>query len=86
VIAVEICRTKGRVAVPDDLSASYLESLARLPGFVTQVSGRDWDAGFLACAMRAIAAAKGQHAVAEAVPEMSSPEVAERFLDSYFEQ
>jgi len=83
---VEICRAKGQVAVPDDLSGSYFESLALMPDLVAQAATRDWDAGFLACALCAIAAAKGQHAVAEAVLEISSPEIAEQFLDSYFEK
>jgi hypothetical protein len=83
---VEICRAKNRVEIPEDLKVSYFESLARLPGLVSQASNRHWEPGFLACALSAIAAAKGQHAVAEAVLEMSSPRVAEEFLQWHFDQ
>jgi hypothetical protein len=83
---VEICRAKNQVDIPEDLKASYFESLARLPSLVSQASDRHWEAGFLACALSAIAAAKGQHAIAEAVLEMSSPQVAEEFLEWRFHQ
>jgi hypothetical protein len=77
---VEICRAKNRVEVPADLKPAYLEALARLPSLVAQAATRPWSAEFLACALSAVAAAKGQHAVAEAVLEMSSPQVAEDFI------
>jgi len=83
---VEICRAKSPVEIPQDLKAPYFDSLARLPGLVAQASGRQWEAGFLACALSAIAAAKGQHAVAEAVLEMSSQQAAEEFLEWHFDQ
>jgi len=83
---VEICRAKNGVEVPEDLRASYFEALARLPGLVAQAGDRPWEPGFAACALSAIAAAKGHHAVAEAVLEMSSPEVAEEFIEWHFNQ
>jgi hypothetical protein len=83
---VEICRAKNVVEIPEDLKASYFESLSRLPGLVAQASARQWEPGYLACALSAIAAAKGQHAIAEAVLEMSSPEVAGEFLEWHFDQ
>jgi hypothetical protein len=83
---VEICRARKQVEIPEDLKASYFESLSRLPGLVAQASNRPWEAGFLACALSAIAAAKGQHAIAEAVLELSSPQVAEEFMAWYVDQ
>ena len=83
---VEICRAKSQIAIPQDLKQSYFESLARLPSLVAQASSRQWEAGFLACALSAIAAAKGQHAIAEAVLEISSHQVAEKFLEWHFDQ
>ena len=83
---IEICRAKNHVEIPQDLKAPYFEALARLPSLVAQASTRQWEAGFLACALSAIAAAKGQHEIAEAVLEMSSPEAAEEFLEWHFEQ
>jgi len=83
---VEICRAKSQVEIPEDLKSPYFESLARLPSLVAQASSSQWNTGFLACALSAIAAAKGQHAVAEAVLEMTSPQVAQKFLQWYFDQ
>ena len=83
---VEICRAKNLVNIPEDLKAPYVESLARLPGLVAQAASRQWELGYLACALSAIAAAKGHHAIAEAVLEMHSPEVAEEFLEWHFDQ
>jgi hypothetical protein len=82
---VEICRAKNGVEVPEDLRASYLEALAHLPSLVAQAV-QPWEPGFAACALSAIAAAKGHHAVAEAVLEMSAPEVAEGFIEWHFNQ
>jgi len=83
---VEICRAKNQVEVPPDLQGAYFESLAQLPGLAAQALGGNREAGFLACALSAIAASQGQHAIAEAVLEVSSPEVASQFLDWYFDQ
>lgn len=83
---VEICRAKQRVEIPEDLKTAYFESLARLPGLIAQAAARQWEPGYLACALSAIAAVKGQHAIAEAVLEMSSPQVAEAFLERHFDQ
>ena len=82
---VEICRSKNSVEVPEDLTSAYFESLARLPSLVAQASSRPWDPSFLACALAAVAAAKGQPAVAEAALELT-PEVAQEFLDWFFDK
>jgi hypothetical protein len=78
---VEICRVKNGVQIPEDLKASYLEALASLPRLVAQAAASAWEPGFAACALAAVAVAKGQHAVAEAVLEMSSPEIAREFIE-----
>jgi hypothetical protein len=83
---VEICRAKGNVEVPPELRDAYFSALASLPELVARASNRAWDPGFLACALAAIAAAKGQHEVAEAVLEMSSPEDAKEFLEWRLDQ
>jgi hypothetical protein len=82
---VEICRLKKNVEIPEDLRSAYFESLAQLPSLVGQASGRPWDPGFLACALAAVAAAKGQPGVAEAALELT-PEVAQEFMEWFFER
>lgn len=80
---VEICRAKSQAEIPEDLRAAYVHALAQLPSLVAAASSRAWDPDFLACALAAVAAAKGQHAVAEAVLEFT-PDVAEEFMEWFF--
>ena len=82
---VEICRAKNQTEIPQDLRASYAEALARLPSLVAAASDKSWEPGFLACALAAMAVAKGQPAMAEAALELT-PEVAGEFMAWFFEQ
>jgi hypothetical protein len=82
---VEVCRIKTNVPVPEDIAPSYFEALSRLPTLVAAASAREWDGSFLSCALSAIAASKGQAAIAEAILELS-PEVAEEFLQWFSER
>jgi len=82
---VEICRSRKGIQVPEQLRLAYAEALGKLPGLVAAASSREWDASFLACALSAIAAAKGFPAVAEATQELT-PEVAGKFMDWFFER
>lgn len=82
---VEVCRAKKGVVIHEDIAPAYLESLSRLPALVAAAASRQWDEGFLRCALSAVAAAKGQPAVAEAVLELS-PEVAIEFVEWFYER
>ncbi|WP_227816277.1 hypothetical protein [Nitrogeniibacter aestuarii] len=82
---VEVCRAKKGVSVPEDIAPAYFESLSRLPALVGSAAARQWDEGVLRCALSAVAAAKGQPAVAEAVLELS-PEVASAFMEWFHER
>lgn len=82
---IEICRQKNGVSVPNDLATAYFEALSRLPALVAASSSRDWDATFLSAALSAIAASKGQIAIAEAIQELS-PEVAQEFLQWFYDR
>jgi len=82
---VECCRANKGVPIPDDLMWDYKEALSQLPYLVAKASTRPWDEGFLQCAFGAIAAAKGQASVAEAVMELNS-ETAEKFLEWFFDK
>ncbi|MCK9193245.1 MAG: hypothetical protein M0P19_05155 [Nevskia sp.] len=82
---VEICRKQKGVAVPSDLQSAYAQALSKLPALVAAASFREWDAGFLACALSAIAAAKGYASVAEAALELT-PEVATDFMEWFLER
>lgn len=80
---VEAWRQQKGIAMPDDLRADYFAALAALPSLVAQAAERQWDEGFLVCALSAVAAAKGFGNVAEAVLEMT-PEVADEFMEWFF--
>ena len=82
---VEVCRARNQIVVPDDLAPAYFGSLSHLPFLVAAASQREWDEGFLRCALAAIAAAKGQPVVAEAVLELG-PEVAGEFMEWFHER
>jgi len=83
---IEICRAKQDTHIPADLEVAYFEALARLPQLASMAASKPWDSGRLACVLSAIAAAKGHHAVAEVVLEMSSAEAAEGMLEWLSEQ
>jgi hypothetical protein len=76
---VEICRQKTKTPIPDDLHRAYFAALARLPSLVAAAADRKWDDDLLACALAAVAAAKGFGTVAEAALELT-PEVATEFM------
>ncbi|RTL32961.1 MAG: hypothetical protein EKK49_10360 [Rhodocyclaceae bacterium] len=82
---VEICRAKNNVPVPEDIAAAYFDALSRLPVLMAAASSRKWDEGFLRCAISAVAAAKGQPLIAEAVLELS-PDVAAEFMEWFSER
>lgn len=82
---VEIARQHKQITVPPDLHDAYFGALKALPGLIAQAAGRDWDDGFLACALAALAAAKGFGSVAEAALEMT-PDVASEFMDWFDER
>jgi hypothetical protein len=82
---IECCRARQGVQVPDDLLWAYRAALSRLPGLVAEASKRPWDDGFMQCALAAIAAAKGQPLIAEAVMEIDRS-IAEEFLNWFHDR
>jgi hypothetical protein len=82
---VEICRQKKSVAISDYLSAWYFSALRQLPSLVAAAATRDWDDGFLSCALSAIAAAKGHIPIAETALELNT-QIAEEFLTWFWER
>lgn len=78
---VEICRHQNGIEIPRELEKSYREALARLPGLVANASCKPWSTTFTACALAAIAAAKGQCDLAALLVDMSSTEAVDDFLE-----
>lgn len=82
---VEICRKNKNVAIPADLAPAYFAALAQLPGLVARAATQEWDDTFLATALSAIAVAKGNIVVAEAVSELTT-ETAGQYLTWLYAQ
>jgi hypothetical protein len=80
---VEAWRQQKHVLIPEDLQGAYSAALTALPGLVAQASAREWDSNFLACALSALAAAKGFGNVAGAVLEIT-PDVADEFMEWFY--
>lgn len=81
---VEICRRKNNVIVPEDLQPPYFIALAKLPSLVCAAAGRQWSAGFLVCALSAIAVSKDSPEIAEAILELTPESIVDfrSWLDS----
>ena len=78
---IEICRNKNSVEVSDELAADYFDALKRIPGLVASAGDAQWSTAFTACALSATAAAKGQHELAEALLDLTSPDTVGEFLE-----
>jgi hypothetical protein len=83
---VEICRVKQSVAVPSELQKAYFSSLSKLPQLAATAVAKPTERGLLACTLAATAAAKGEHAIAEAILEMAEDGTAEEFLEWHCNQ
>ena len=77
---VEICRVKQEAQIPTDLAIAYFAALQRLPALVAEATPGRNEPDFVACATAAVAAAMGQHAMAEVILQMSSPGLALEIL------
>jgi hypothetical protein len=77
---VEICRSKSGPPIPPDLEAPYFNALAQLPALVAAAASSKWSPEHLGCCMAALAAAKGQPAMAEAALELT-PDLAAQYLE-----
>ena len=68
---IEVCRIRNQTPIPEDLARHYFDALHRLPQVAAEASERPWDRGLLACVLAAVAAAKGDAEMAEAVLELA---------------
>ncbi len=81
--AIEFARSQGRgPQVPDDLTASYAEALARVPALSSRLLRNDVTEVELRVILAACASAKGFPSIGEAITELT-PDVNTRFLDDW---
>jgi hypothetical protein len=70
---IEVARAKGRgPQVSPDLQADYSDALRRMPECIYQHASDDWDSDMAQAITAALAAAKGQHQLAEAIINLDS--------------
>ncbi len=77
---IEICRKRNGIALPVELAGSYTEALARLPMLIAAAASRPWSSGMVQSVLAALAAVKGDPAVAETALELS-PQAAADVLE-----
>jgi hypothetical protein len=83
---VEVCRHKHGTPIPADLEQAYFLALQELPRLVAEAAAAAWDNDLvLPCALAAIAASKGEPAIAEAALELTS-DMASSFMEWVVQQ
>ena len=81
---IEIARAKGRgPAIPIELEEAYHAALQRIPVLVAAAAAAEWNERFCRIVTAAVAVAKGQPALGEAMLEMA-PEIVKEFMEERF--
>ena len=75
--SIEVARIKKNVPVPAHLVEAYFGSLARLPLLAGSAARPDWNLDVCQSALAAIAAAMGQHILAELLLELGPDDIPE---------
>nr|WP_301332601.1 hypothetical protein [Parerythrobacter lacustris] len=82
--AIEISRASGRgPSIPDDLAPAYHASVARLSEAVVRHLADDWDEDTLLSVLSALAAAKGNARISEAIMNLDD-DLITRLIDLDF--
>ena len=81
---IEIARAKGRgPAVPVELREEYFAALHRIPALAAAAAESQWDEGYCRTVAAAVAVAKGQPALGEAILELE-PDTVREFMKARF--
>ena len=82
---IEIARAGGRgPEIPAELSDDYFTALRRIPALAAAAAESQWDEGFCRIISAAIAAAKGQPSLGEAILELDASTV-KKFMKARFD-
>jgi hypothetical protein len=83
---IEIARTGGRgPEIPAEFRDDYFTALRRIPALAGAAAESPWDEGFCRTVTAAIAVAKGQSALGEAILELDSDTV-KKFMEARFDE
>jgi hypothetical protein len=75
--AIEVARVQKSVPVPPHLAEAYFGALARLPLLAGSAARAGWELDVCQSALAAIAAATGQHTLAELLMELGPDDIPE---------
>ncbi|RYD95086.1 MAG: hypothetical protein EOP54_16400 [Sphingobacteriales bacterium] len=81
VSVIEIQRHQNNPKIPSALSADYNNALQKLAKLAVLMIDSDWDLSLSSSALAAIAAAKGQIKLAEAIMNLDSEDAIDDFLE-----
>jgi hypothetical protein len=73
--SIEVARVQKDVPIPDHLAQAYFSALAELPRLAGAAAHSGWDLDVCGSAMAAMAAATGQHALAELLMELGPNDI-----------
>jgi hypothetical protein len=86
VTSIEIARSKGKgPELPSELADGYRSALKHIPGIVAAIAVQDWDDLWARVAASAVAAAKGQGSLAEAILALE-PSIVPKFMEWVLDQ
>ena len=80
---IEIQRHKNNPVIPPQLYPAYSMALNELASLAISIINNDWDLSTASAALTAIAIAKKQLKLANAIQNMDSEDVIEEFLENY---
>lgn len=83
VSVIEIQRHKGNPLLPNKLKPNYKKAIEDLAELAKLAMNQDWDLDLSTTALTAIALAKGQIKLANAILNMDSEDTIDEFLESY---
>jgi hypothetical protein len=72
---IEIARVTKGIAIPPAFEAAYFEALARLPSLAGSAAKPSWDESTCTSALAAVAAATGNHPVAQLLLETEPQDI-----------
>jgi len=76
---IETQRHESPIAVPSQFEAEYFSALQQIEQLVAVNTSLSWDREYASCALAALAASKGQIAMAKVIQDLSDPDLTEKF-------
>lgn len=82
VTLIEVQRHKGFAPLPEALTPNYQQAISDLSKLAQQIIAQEWDLSLTSSCLAAIALAKGQRKLANAILSLDSDDVIDEFLEN----